>query len=85
MGNTQLSSLSHSVRLSHSFYVSTTEVTQALYQFVLDENPSDVQGDLFPVTNVSWFDAVRFANALSAYEGLEQCYRWSWQRNLQVH
>ena len=74
VGNTQLSSLSHSVRLSHSFYVSTTEVTQALYQFVLDENPSDVQGDLFPVTNVSWFDAVHFANSLSAYEGLEQCY-----------
>jgi len=27
-----------------------------------------------PVTNVSWLDAVRFSNALSAYEGLEECY-----------
>ena len=27
-----------------------------------------------PVTNVTWYDAVRFANALSAYEGLEECY-----------
>lgn len=74
MGNAQLSSLSHSVRLSRSFYVSKTEVTQALYEFVLSENPSEVQGEQLPVTNVSWFDAVRFANALSAYEGFEQCY-----------
>jgi len=74
MGNTQLSSLKHAVRLSHSFYVSTTEVTQQMYQAVMGGNPSAQQGDLYPVTNVSWFDAIRFANALSAFEGLEQCY-----------
>ena len=74
MGNTQASSLAHSVRLSHSFYVSTTEVTQALYKAIMDENPSSNKGDLYPVTDVSWFEAIEFANALSAYEGLEQCY-----------
>ena len=77
MGNSQVSSMAHSVRLSHSFYVSTTEVTQALYQSVMDDNPSSTKGDLYPVTNVSWFDAIAFANALSTYEGLEQCYEVS--------
>ena len=74
MGNSQVSSMAHSVRLSHSFYISTTEVTQGLYQAIMDDNPSATKGDLYPVTNVSWFDAVQFANALSTYEGLEQCY-----------
>lgn len=74
MGGAQADALRHSVKLTHSFYASTTEVTQQLYQFILNENPSDVQSDLLPVTNVSWTDAIRFANALSAYEGLEECY-----------
>ena len=74
MGNSQMSSMAHSVRLSHSFYISTTEVTQGLYQAMMDDNPSATKGDLYPVTNVSWFDAIQFANALSTFEGLEQCY-----------
>lgn len=77
MGNSQVSSMAHSVRLSHSFYISTTEVTQGLYQSMMDDNPSATKGDLYPVTNVSWFDAIQFANALSNYEGLEQCYEIS--------
>lgn len=74
MGNAGAESQKHSVRLTHSFYASTTEITQQLYQFILSENPSEISSDLMPVTNVSWLDAVRFSNALSAYEGLEECY-----------
>jgi formylglycine-generating enzyme required for sulfatase activity len=74
MGNSDKKSFEHPVRLNHSFYASTTEVTQQLYQFILNENPSAFQGTLFPVTNVSWFDAVRFSNALSSFEGLEERY-----------
>ena len=80
MGNSQVSSLAHSVRLSHSFYVSKTEVTQELYQAIMGDNPSPMKGNLYPVMNVSWFDAVQFANALSAYEGLEQCYEIAGER-----
>ena len=39
------------------------------------ENPSEFTwaGD-YPVEEVSWYDAVDFANALSQMEGLEACY-----------
>ena len=63
------------IELTHSFYISTTEITQKLYQIVLNENPSTGKDESLPVTNVSWYDAIRFANALSAYEGFEECYQ----------
>ena len=31
--------------------------------------------DRLPANHVSWFDAVAFCNALSAYVGLQPCYR----------
>ena len=68
-------SIVRTIKLTHSFYISTTEIPQKLYQAILNENPSSVKADALPVTNVSWYDAVRFANALSAYEGFEECYQ----------
>ncbi len=78
MGNPKGSgdeNISRTIKLTHSFYVSTTEIPQKLYQEILNENPSAVKADSLPVTNVSWYDAIRFANALSAYEGFEECYQ----------
>ena len=64
----------HPVRISRSFYMSSTEITQELYQSVMNENPSVLVGDNLPVNQVSWFDAVRLANRLSLKEGLQPCY-----------
>ena len=71
----------HKVTLTNSFFLSATEVTQRQYQVLMGENPSKYQSTLdkkrylnHPVEQVSWFDAVRFANALSAAQGLPQCY-----------
>ena len=64
----------HPVRISRSFYMSSTEITQELYQSVMNENPSVLLGAKLPVNQVSWFDSVRFANRLSLKEGLEPCY-----------
>ncbi|MET7702276.1 SUMF1/EgtB/PvdO family nonheme iron enzyme [Streptomyces sp. NPDC005485] len=50
-------------------------VTQSQYIQVTGERPSGVQGDLLPVEGVSWWDAVRFCNALSAQEGLTPVYQ----------
>ena len=78
MGNpngTADENITRTIKLTHSFYVSTTEIPQKLYQAILNENPSAVKADSLPVTNVSWYDAIRFANALSAYEGFEECYQ----------
>ena len=50
------------------------EVTQALYESVMGENPSKFKGSNRPVEMVSWYDAVNFCNKLSQMEKLDQCY-----------
>ncbi|WP_322749252.1 MULTISPECIES: formylglycine-generating enzyme family protein [unclassified Frankia] len=50
-------------------------VTQAQYARVIGRNPSTAKGDRLPVEGVSWWDAVRFCNALSQGEGVAPAYR----------
>jgi len=50
-------------------------ITQAQYAVVTGEHPSAVRGDQLPVEGVSWWDAVRFCNALSQREGFTPAYR----------
>ncbi|MFD3504025.1 formylglycine-generating enzyme family protein [Streptomyces sp. NPDC058676] len=50
-------------------------VTQELYAQVTGHRPSAAQGDRLPVEGVSWWDAVRFCNALSERAGLAPAYR----------
>ena len=50
-------------------------VTQASYFSVTGLRPSSAPGDHRPVESVSWWDAVRFCNALSECEGLTPAYR----------
>lgn len=64
----------HEVTISRGFVLMESEVTQALYQKVMGENPSHFKGMNRPVEDVSWFDAVNMANKLSVLEGLEECY-----------
>ena len=62
----------------HPIAAGETEVTQALYQAVMGVQPSDCQAGCaadLPVQNVSWFDAVLFANRLSEQLGLQPAYR----------
>jgi formylglycine-generating enzyme required for sulfatase activity len=69
----------HRVSLTKSFLMATTEVTQGQWRAVMGSNPSDFSscGADCPVEDVSWFDAVKFANALSKKEGLRAAYRIS--------
>ncbi|MEQ7009671.1 SUMF1/EgtB/PvdO family nonheme iron enzyme [Actinopolymorpha sp. B17G11] len=57
------------------FQMAAMPVTQSLYAQVTGLRPSTAQGDRFPVEGVSWWDAVRFCNALSRREGLTPAYR----------
>ena len=50
------------------------EVTQALYQEVTGDNPSQFYGSDCPVENISWHDAIRFCNRLSKKNGLKKAY-----------
>ena len=74
----------HKVRITKGFVMGSTEVSQALYQAVMGENPSlskykgsSLVGPEKPVQNVSWLDVVAFCNRLSEQEGLEPAYRIS--------
>jgi formylglycine-generating enzyme required for sulfatase activity len=67
----------HQVTLS-AFKMSETHVTQEQYLAVMDTNPSYADtgtgASLRPVESVSWFDAVKFCNALSLLSGLTVVY-----------
>ena len=66
----------HPVRIGRAFLLKATEVTQAEYEQLMGSNPSRYPscGGTCPVEQVSWFDAVEYANALSVTEGLPECY-----------
>lgn len=55
----------HWVRISRDFYMGETEVTQALWEFVMGNNPSTFKDPNRPVENVSWNDAQVFVGRLS--------------------
>lgn len=63
----------HSVTVG-DFYMAKTEVSQEDYQAVMGLNPSEMQGDNLPVTNITWYDAVQYCNKLSELQGLTPCY-----------
>jgi formylglycine-generating enzyme len=64
------------VKITRGFYLGETEVTQGQYKAVTGKNPSLSKGsDDLPVEGVGWLDAVKYANALSAKEGLTLFYR----------
>jgi formylglycine-generating enzyme required for sulfatase activity len=69
----------HSVTITRAFCMKATEVTQGEWQAVMRSNPSHFKncGANCPLEQVSWEDAVWYANALSRREGLPECYAGS--------
>ena len=57
-----------------NYKMSTTEITQGLYESVMGENPSKFKGENNPVENVSWYDAIYFCNKLSEKCGYTPVY-----------
>jgi len=64
----------HQVEISSSFFIAKYEVSQRLYETVMDKNPSKAKDWQLPVDSISWLDAVKFCNKLSILQGLDSCY-----------
>jgi formylglycine-generating enzyme required for sulfatase activity len=56
----------HKVKISRPFYLGKYEVTQAQWQAVMGNNPSQFQGPMNPVEKVSWEDIQPFLVKLNA-------------------
>ncbi len=58
----------HTVTLD-AYKIAQTEVTQELWQTVMDNNPSTIKGSNRPVHNVSWYNCMEFIETLNALTG----------------
>ena len=59
----------HQVTLTNNYYIGKYEVTQALWQAVMGNNPSEFKGDNLPVEKVSWDDCQEFISKLNKMTG----------------
>ena len=59
----------HQVTLTNDYYIGKYEVTQALWQAVMGNNPSAFKGDNLPVEYVSWDDCLEFISKLNRITG----------------
>ena len=50
----------HTVTLTHGYWLADTQCTQALWQAVMGQNPSQFNGEQHPVERVSWEDVQTF-------------------------
>ncbi|MFM2245302.1 MAG: hypothetical protein RL071_1376 [Pseudomonadota bacterium] len=64
------------VTLTYGYFLSHTEVTQGAFSSLMGYNPAEYEGcgEACPVESLTWHQGAAFANAVSAAEGLEQCY-----------
>ena len=59
----------HQVTITNDYYIGKYEVTQALWQAVMGNNPSCFKGDNLPVEEVSWDDCQEFISKLNGITG----------------
>ena len=59
----------HQVTLTNDYYIGKYEVTQALWQAVMGNNPSHFKGDNLPVEMVSWDECQEFISKLNSITG----------------
>ena len=59
----------HQVTLTNDYYIGKYEVTQALWQAVIGNNPSHFKNNNLPVENVSWNDCQEFLSKLNIITG----------------
>jgi formylglycine-generating enzyme required for sulfatase activity len=64
------------ITLTNDLWMSGTEVSQGQWESLMGNNPSLLNNGscaTCPVESVTWWDALSFANEMSAAEGLDEC------------
>ncbi|MCX6154040.1 MAG: SUMF1/EgtB/PvdO family nonheme iron enzyme [Candidatus Kapabacteria bacterium] len=64
------------ISISRAFFMSTIEITQNLWKYLIPYNPSIYKGDSLPVHDMNWYQAIEFCNKLSEYKKLQKCYSY---------
>jgi len=67
----------HQVTLTRGFWMLETEVTQAMWEKVMGNNPSDFKGGKLPVDRVSWYDCQAYIKRLNELGAAPKGYRFS--------
>ena len=69
----------HAVTLTGYLWMAETETTQEQWEGLMGNNPSSFSGwgADHPVEYVNWYEALAFTNAMSAAEGVPECYALS--------
>ena len=57
-----------------AFYIDPYEALQSDYEALMSSDPSTFDGEGLPVDNISWLEAVKYANARSKAAGLTPAY-----------
>jgi hypothetical protein len=68
--------------IPNQMWISQHPISQALFALVLNQ---PYRSDQSPVTNISWWEAVRFCNALSTLHGKRRYYRFSGAEKVEVN
>ena len=68
----------HLVLISKAFYMGKYAVTQAQYEAVMGDNPSQFKGLRYPVESVSWHDALVFCKKLNEQASLPTEAQWEY-------
>ena len=69
MYNSGIEKPAHKVTLTQNYYIGKYEVTQAIWEAVMGDNPSYFKGENLPVDNVSWEDCQLFVERLNGMTG----------------
>ncbi len=62
------------VLIGDTLWVATSEVTQTMWEAVMDTNESTVVGENYPIEKVSWYEAIEYCNRLSLSKGFTPYY-----------
>ena len=71
----------HPVKFTYNFFIGAHEVTQKEFKSTVSHlapaYAQTDQGDNYPVTNITWYDAVLYCNELSKKHGYDTVYSYS--------